>query len=93
MVYKYAEQIKQDVGDVDILINNAGIVCGQTFLDLPDYMIEKTYQVNILSHYWVRTKILQEISLCIQFVFSSNIPEVTLQLKKSSTLNLLIKVI
>lgn len=53
LVYKYAKIVKEDVGVIDVLINNAGIVCGQTFLDLPDYMIEKTYKVNILSHYWV----------------------------------------
>lgn len=53
IVYKYAKIIKEDVGPVDILINNAGIVCGQTLLDIPDYMIEKTFNVNILSHYWV----------------------------------------
>lgn len=52
-VYKYAEIVKEDVGNVDVLINNAGVVCGQTFLELPDYMIEKTFKVNILSHYWV----------------------------------------
>lgn len=52
-VYKNADLVKSEVGTVDILINNAGIVCGNTFLDLPDHMIEKTYQVNILSHYWV----------------------------------------
>ncbi|KRT79700.1 dehydrogenase [Oryctes borbonicus] len=51
-VYKNADLVKQEVGVVDILINNAGIVCGNTFLDIPDYMIEKTFQVNILSHYW-----------------------------------------
>lgn len=52
MVYKYAELIK-DTNFVEILINNAGILCGQTLLDIPDEMIEKTFQVNIVSHYWV----------------------------------------
>lgn len=52
IVYKYADILKADLGPVDILINNAGIVCGQTLLEIPDYMIEKTYKVNILAHYW-----------------------------------------
>lgn len=52
-VYKAADQVKADLGPIDILINNAGVVCGQPLLDIPDYMIEKTYKVNILSHYWV----------------------------------------
>ncbi|CAH0564160.1 unnamed protein product [Brassicogethes aeneus] len=51
-VYKAADSVKADLGPIDILINNAGIVCGQNLLDLPDYMIEKTYKVNVLSHYW-----------------------------------------
>jgi all-trans-retinol dehydrogenase (NAD+) len=55
-VYKYAEIVKSDVGHVDVVINNAGVVCGQTFLDIPDYMIEKTFKVNILAHYWVSGK-------------------------------------
>ncbi|KAK9885337.1 hypothetical protein WA026_010836 [Henosepilachna vigintioctopunctata] len=61
VVYKYAKIIKDDVGPVDIIINNAGIVCGQTLLDIPDYMIEKTYNVNILSHYWTTKAFLPDM--------------------------------
>lgn len=60
-VYKIADLVKEEVGPVDILINNAGIVCGNTFLDLPDAMIEKTFQVNILSHYWTTKAFLQDM--------------------------------
>lgn len=52
-VYEAARKLKNDIGAVDILINNAGIVCCRTFLDIPDKVIENTYAVNILSHYWV----------------------------------------
>jgi all-trans-retinol dehydrogenase (NAD+) len=52
-VYEAAKKVKDEVGDVDILINNAGIVACRTFWDLPDKAIESTYAVNILSHYWV----------------------------------------
>lgn len=62
LVYKYAAMVKEDVGVVDILINNAGIVCGNTFLEIPDHMIEKTFQVNVLSHYWVRSITSYQIS-------------------------------
>lgn len=51
-VYKAAEKVKKEVGKVDILINNAGIVFGETLLELSDTAIETTYKVNILSHYW-----------------------------------------
>jgi len=40
------------VGAVDILVLNAGIVSGKKFLEIPDEEIERTYQVNCLSHFW-----------------------------------------
>ncbi|KOB66582.1 Short-chain dehydrogenase, partial [Operophtera brumata] len=51
-VYQTAERVKKEVGKVDVLINNAGTVFGETLLDLSDEAIETTYKVNILSHYW-----------------------------------------
>lgn len=37
-------------GPVTILINNAGVVSGVTTMDLTDAMIDKTMQVNTISH-------------------------------------------
>ncbi|GFN89446.1 retinol dehydrogenase 10 [Plakobranchus ocellatus] len=51
-VYKVAEQVKKDFGDVDILINNAGIISGDKLLDAPDEPIVKTMEVNTISHFW-----------------------------------------
>lgn len=68
IVYKYAKIIKEDIGPVDILINNAGVVCGQTLLDIPDYMIEKTFNVNILSHYWVSSRNFHQVSLSTGYI-------------------------
>lgn len=48
-------QVRQEVGDVTILINNAGIVTGKKFMDSPDTLIEKTLQVNTMAHFWVFT--------------------------------------
>lgn len=53
-VYEIAKKVKREVGKVDVLINNAGVVTCRTLMDLPDKAIETTYGVNILSHYWVR---------------------------------------
>jgi len=51
-IYACAEKVKTEVGDVDILINNAGIVSGKRFLDTPDELIERTMNVNINAHFW-----------------------------------------
>ncbi|KAG8180315.1 hypothetical protein JTE90_028864 [Oedothorax gibbosus] len=52
MVYEVAERVKKEAGKVDILVNNAGIVNGQKFLDIPDEILSKTMEVNMLSHFW-----------------------------------------
>ncbi|XP_047224580.1 epidermal retinol dehydrogenase 2-like [Girardinichthys multiradiatus] len=51
-VYKVADQVKREVGDVSILVNNAGIVTGKKFMDAPDSLIEKTMEVNTMAHFW-----------------------------------------
>ncbi|XP_068022834.1 epidermal retinol dehydrogenase 2 [Melanerpes formicivorus] len=51
-IYKVADQVKKEVGDVTILINNAGIVTGKRFMDSPDSLVEKTMEVNIMAHFW-----------------------------------------
>eukprot|EP00092_Neocalanus_flemingeri_P019595 GFUD01021227.1.p1 GENE.GFUD01021227.1~~GFUD01021227.1.p1 ORF type:complete len:305 (-),score=101.84 GFUD01021227.1:328-1242(-) len=51
-IYKVAERTKEDVGPVTILVNNAGIVSGTALLDTPDGKILKTFEVNVLAHFW-----------------------------------------
>ncbi|NXT99334.1 RDHE2 dehydrogenase, partial [Buphagus erythrorhynchus] len=51
-VYRVADQVKKEVGDVSILINNAGIVIGKRFLDTPDSLVDKTMEVNTMAHFW-----------------------------------------
>nr|CAD2191660.1 unnamed protein product [Meloidogyne enterolobii] len=45
-IYVLAEQVKKEVGDIDILINNAGIVSGKKIFDCQDELMEKTMAVN-----------------------------------------------
>lgn len=52
-VYAAAERVKQEIGTVTILVNNAGVVTGRRFLDLTDDQITKTFDVNILAHFWI----------------------------------------
>ncbi|KFQ09186.1 Epidermal retinol dehydrogenase 2, partial [Leptosomus discolor] len=51
-VYKQADKVREEVGGVTILINNAGIVLGKKFWDIPDEDFEKTLRVNFLSQVW-----------------------------------------
>ncbi|XP_011497528.1 PREDICTED: short-chain dehydrogenase/reductase family 16C member 6-like [Ceratosolen solmsi marchali] len=60
-VYKTAKLVKLEVGNVTILVNNAGYVYGRTLLDIPDDEIERTFKVNIISHYWITKSFLQEM--------------------------------
>ena len=53
-VFTTGRKVKSEVGDVSILINNAGIVNGKKLLAIPDHMIEKTFNVNLLGQFWVR---------------------------------------
>lgn len=52
-IYETAEKVKKEVGDVDILINNAGIVTGKKLCDCPDNLIKLTMDVNVMSHFFV----------------------------------------
>lgn len=56
-VYRAAKQVSDEVGDVAVLINNAGIAPEKAFIngDLKDEEIERTYAVNTLALYWVST--------------------------------------
>ncbi|XGW20876.1 hypothetical protein V3C99_004111 [Haemonchus contortus] len=45
-IYSTAEKVKHEVGKVDILINNAGIVTGKKIFDCPDELMELTMAVN-----------------------------------------------
>ncbi|XP_070534812.1 epidermal retinol dehydrogenase 2-like [Ptychodera flava] len=51
-VYRVAKQVTQEVGDVTILVNNAGVVAGKKLLDCPDELIERSMNVNAMSIFW-----------------------------------------
>ena len=40
-------------GSVDVVINNAGVVTGESLLDASDEAIERTLRVNTLALFWV----------------------------------------
>ncbi|XP_067409847.1 epidermal retinol dehydrogenase 2-like [Emydura macquarii macquarii] len=51
-IYRVADQVKKEVGDVSVLINNAGMVTGKKFIESPDSLVEKTMEVNTMAHFW-----------------------------------------
>ena len=61
MLLHPALQVRSEVGDVTILINNAGIVTGKKFYDIPDHMAELTFQVNTIAHLWVRAILFSSV--------------------------------
>ncbi len=55
---KICLKVKKTIGNVQILVNNAGIVTGKKFLDSTDIEIERTFKVNTLAHFWVKQKFI-----------------------------------
>uniref|UniRef100_A0A8C5M9H2 Retinol dehydrogenase 10 n=1 Tax=Leptobrachium leishanense TaxID=445787 RepID=A0A8C5M9H2_9ANUR len=51
-VYMAAEKVRREVGDVFLLLNNAGVVSGHHLLECPDELIERTMMVNCHAHFW-----------------------------------------
>eukprot|EP00345_Euplotes_harpa_P001566 CAMPEP_0168321914 /NCGR_PEP_ID=MMETSP0213-20121227/2572_1 /TAXON_ID=151035 /ORGANISM="Euplotes harpa, Strain FSP1.4" /LENGTH=222 /DNA_ID=CAMNT_0008323691 /DNA_START=235 /DNA_END=903 /DNA_ORIENTATION=- len=52
-IHNAAETAKSKFGDVDILINNAGIVSGKKIVDLDKRSIDMTFMVNSVSHVYI----------------------------------------
>ena len=52
-IYAAADTVRKEVGNVSILVNNAGVVSGKGVLELSDSQIELTTKVNYLAHVWV----------------------------------------
>ena len=47
-----ADQVLAQVGSVDVLFNNAGVVSGKPLMELTSSEIERTFRVNALSNFW-----------------------------------------
>uniref|UniRef100_A0A8C7D942 NADP-retinol dehydrogenase n=1 Tax=Oncorhynchus kisutch TaxID=8019 RepID=A0A8C7D942_ONCKI len=60
-VYSTAEKVRREVGNVDMLINNAGVVSGHHLLECPDELIERTMVVNCHAHFWTTKAFLPKM--------------------------------
>lgn len=56
-----AEEVRATVGNPTILINNAGVLKGNTILGGTDAEIRQTFDVNTISHYWLARQFLPSI--------------------------------
>uniref|UniRef100_A0A8C5T8X9 Short-chain dehydrogenase/reductase 3 n=1 Tax=Malurus cyaneus samueli TaxID=2593467 RepID=A0A8C5T8X9_9PASS len=63
-VYEQADKVRKEVGDVTILINNAGILTGKKFCDLTDEDFEKTFRINFFSQVWTCKAFLPAMVAC-----------------------------
>ena len=60
-VHEKADQVHKEVGPVDVLVNNAGVVFGGEFLKVPEEKHERTLQVNLLAYFWVTRAFLPDM--------------------------------
>lgn len=63
-IYNSAKKVKAEVGNVSILINNAGVVYPSDLFTTQDAQIEKTFEVNVLAHFWTAKAFLPEMMKC-----------------------------
>lgn len=57
-VIKTTEKVKKEVGDVTILINNAGIMPCRHLMDHTPEQIKRIFDINVLAHYWILQALL-----------------------------------
>jgi len=56
-----ASQIRKEVGDPTIIINNAGVARGKRILDSSEKDVRFTFEVNTLAHYWIAKEFLPSL--------------------------------
>lgn len=57
-VREMARRVRDEVGDVNILVNNAGIMIIKQFLQHTDEEVETTFNVNMMGQIWVLREFL-----------------------------------
>ncbi|XP_038068935.1 17-beta-hydroxysteroid dehydrogenase 13-like [Patiria miniata] len=51
-VSETAERVLEEVGNIYMLINNAGVLVGEDILALSEQSILQTMNINVLTHFW-----------------------------------------
>ncbi|KAF9200053.1 hypothetical protein BGZ49_009749 [Haplosporangium sp. Z 27] len=60
-IARVAKEIREDIGEPTILVNNAGIVIGKSILDLSNEDIKRTTDVNFLGQVWMIKEFLPDM--------------------------------
>jgi len=60
-VHATASRVKQEVGPIHILVNNAGVVTGRPLLEATDDQIERTMAVNTMALFWTTRAFLPDM--------------------------------
>lgn len=61
MIEDVAEKVLADVGHIDVLVNNAGIVTGKSLLDSTPEQIQLTFDINALALFWTTRAFLPKM--------------------------------
>jgi all-trans-retinol dehydrogenase (NAD+) len=51
--FELAKKVEEDVGPVDVLVNNAGIIVNETVLEMSESAFRRTTEVNYLGQVWM----------------------------------------
>jgi len=63
-VEELGDRVSREVGNVDILINNAGVMAAKSLMDLTSEQIRRTITINTLSHFWTIRQFLPRMLDC-----------------------------
>ena len=64
-----AKKVIEEVGQVTILLNNAGIMPQHPVLKHSEQEIRLIYEINVLSHFWVIFTLILKINILIEFLY------------------------
>lgn len=52
-VFRMAEKVKKEVGNISVIVNNAGMVTGKSVMEIDPSKFEQVLKLNTTAHFWV----------------------------------------